>query len=820
MSRRSVGQTLAPVKLPRLVGTPITLLSLLALGGCMSRKPVLDASNGATSADRVTCDTLARRARWMPWLSEPGSRLVLNPTPGNQAPNLLPVDAPGMPVNLGYFVGEHPFTFRGFWDWSVARPAGAAAIEPVNLFSEPAAWHADAADLSWQPDQADVTIARGPVSFIERSVTADLGRTPWMLVDVPALAPGLVWAAKVNDGRGGPDIFLQRDTSKPGRYAYDLTAATGWRGERTFNVRLFAVGKTEAARPTVSFAHARLVAGGNVDALASDGVEWEPHRVTARANGGGVNAEAAIAFPDSDRVAQCLTITSGTGTLLLSGDASPGHVVDWRPDRGELEIIGDSFRAILTTSRPARLVGTWRDRRSFIESVSAADQAGQRADGCWSLAFDDVKAGDRIVVTARFAAMGDPVAATRLHPNDFDAIVDQRAEEWSSRLTRVPRPATFSLTAVDPHGVNAAQLRQSYYKAWAFLFSTILPPMPENGYPFPQIACGKASTWDEGHPRASASAQWESMIGIQLISLVEPEIAWRAYEGLMSLVDADGTMGGEGLPSRHAQTAWILYRRTHDADRLRKIYAPMKRMLLWKISDPRWIYKSQTPAGQKDAEFVVHALLDIEYARRIAVALEWPEEERFWAQQSTALAANYRQWFWDKPGAVPYRIYETSTGTRSDRGGSWTLQGLALPPEVLGVQERDSLLALLRRLRQSERPFLVPGLTKHATYLLAARGMMHYGRADEAREMLEAAARDVVRAGEFAETYEQGASSRPSGVTPSIFGAAMLIDALLLRNGIDVTGEKDYRAETTSQRFVGETVGRMFKAALVPSEKP
>ena len=40
-----------------------------------------------------------------------------------------------------------------------------------------------------------------------------------LTVDVDDLPAGVQWSAKVNDGAGGPDLFLVRDTRDAGRFA-------------------------------------------------------------------------------------------------------------------------------------------------------------------------------------------------------------------------------------------------------------------------------------------------------------------------------------------------------------------------------------------------------------------------------------------------------------------------------------------------------------------------------------------------------------------------------------------------------------------------
>ena len=376
----------------------LAALSLLAAIGCQSpreRSGTAMATDAPATRPFISCESLAQEVKWMPWLSEPGSRLVLNPTVGNQARNLTPATVPGLPMSLAYFVGERPVTMPGFWSWSVAKQGDAAAIKPHDLGADHAAWRVEGGSVGRDGTSARITIHPGPVAFIERSITADLSQTPWLLVTVPALPDGVSFAVKVNDARGGPDIFLQRDTRQPQTGAYDVAAATGWTGERTFNVRLFAVGKEGQH---VVFDAPKLVAGPDVTPLQSTGVTWEPHRVRAKAAGGGMRIESTIAFPHLDSVAQSITVTDGEGALVLSGDVSGGEA-HWDESRRELSIVYEHFTATLATSatgQPTRFGGVWRDRQRYLEGEAPT---AATPGGVWELAFD-VRSGDRVVVTA------------------------------------------------------------------------------------------------------------------------------------------------------------------------------------------------------------------------------------------------------------------------------------------------------------------------------------------------------------------------------------------------------------------------------------
>lgn len=147
---------------------------------------------------------------------------------------------------------------------------------------------------------------------------------------------------------------------------------------------------------------------------------------------------------------------------------------------------------------------------------------------------------------------------------------------------------------------------------------------------------------------------------------------------------------------------------------------------------------------------------------------------------------DYLAWFWATPGGRPHLMYNAKDNTRYAVGSAWSLQGLALPPALLPAAQRASLLRFFDAAKRSELPFLVPGLTRFPNTDLVVRGLWQYGRRGDADALAEAALRDVIRAGEFAEFYAQENPPRPDGVRPSTFGAAHVITWTLWRSGVDV----------------------------------
>lgn len=525
--------------------------------------------------------------------------------------------------------------------------------------------------------------------------------------------------------------------------------------------------------------------------LVETGHIWFPHKLEVSGEVAGQPGEIGIVtcLSDNSTVCQLLRVRSiQNPNLLLRGYLPRGQVV-WNEKEQTLTLKKDLFSVTMTFSRGVRWVGESPVNEETVTWYKAKLQAvGQ----IWSLAFDGVKPGDEIVVAARFvqtpATEKKPTNLTT-SPAMFRKAVTDREADWNRRLGSVPHPTDFNLRLIDPKGVTPDQIRRMYYRAWAFLIADILPLMTEKGYPYPQLACGKPSLWAGGHAKSSESAQWESFFAMQLYALVDPKCAWQAFEGMMSLVDERGTINGESLPSRHAQTAWVLYSLTGDKSRMRSVYPAMKRLLVFKASDPRWLYLNLIPEGTKDADFVVSALMDMRYMIRICRSLGMSNEVEFWNKQMRQLADNYHKWFFPQPGGETFQIYSETDKANGphNKADTWCLQGITLPPDILRESDKSVLISLYRSDMNKDIPFLISYFSKYPHRQFLADGLRLYGFFDDAALIGEATMRDVTRSGEFGEMYSEDEHPKAEGVVPSVFGAANIIDFTLRHNGIAVS---------------------------------
>jgi hypothetical protein len=393
--------------------------------------------------------------------------------------------------------------------------------------------------------------------------------------------------------------------------------------------------------------------------------------------------------------------------------------------------------------------------------------------------------GRRLAVTVRFADEDEEaVAAPALTDAQSGEALSRREAQWDAWLAKVPEPLSVDLLAsVNPKGATPEGICQAYYKAWVFTIQNVIPP-DKKRYPYPQLATGKPSLWDEGECRAPFSAAWESFLGAQFYAFVEPQTAVEAFKGLMSLVDADGMLGGESLPSRKAQTAIVLYHLTGDRQMLKETYPALCRYMAWRMKFSHWIYGALKPnLYWKDAEFVFSAIIDMERLAEIARLLGEPEEAKLWQEKRFAFYKESQKWFWATPQTEPVQNWCGNGPVPNQQDHAiWVTTALYME----GLLEGDYLASTLKKFDRFYDPsanFAGFGMPKYPDLSYSVYGLLAHGYAARARDVMEACIRDIVRAGApFAEQYV-GDDFRADGVRPSLFGSSMLIDFTLLMNG-------------------------------------
>lgn len=505
--------------------------------------------------------------------------------------------------------------------------------------------------------------------------------------------------------------------------------------------------------------------------------EWTPYALPFSADyGNGSCIEGADFFYDDNTVVRRLKLDKSE-RYLLSGYIK-GHVSFDR-----------KRETILVDSRDCKYAISVKGMKGISFYASAEDMKERKneianmEDARW-WAFE-IKGEKQINIAVAFALKTEPdeelVSNVRTTlRNDIDKAYTAQIRYWDDFLkNKIPHPANFDLISVDNKGVTSKQLRETYYKAWVLLAQNVLKPQEEE-FPYYQLVAGKASLWDEGHEAAPFSAAWESFVAMQLFAYIDVNISWSCLKGLLSLVDESGMLGGESLPSRKAHSAWVLYELSKDLKSLSEVYPAISRYLNWRLLNPRWIYTNMTPENEKDAEFVVSAIKDLEYMGLIANELGLKEDAKEWDKKKGEFVEQYKQWFWKTPQDLPCQHINHFKGR--DTHPIQITTGLYV--NELTSDYFESLLGLFYKYYDTDASFAGFNAPKYPDVDFTVYGLIEKGKDILARGIIEANLRDIIRAhGVYAETYTNDPEPQPGGVRPSIFGLAAMIDFTLLKNG-------------------------------------
>lgn len=796
------------------------LAGATALVGAPTRADAATAPTPPKS--RELAETASNQNRW---LSLPASRLVVNPYDFNSTRSPLDYSlGPDVPLNLGYYVGNEAARLNSLAGWR-PRIADEGSID--------VAWADEFDTLSgdWVAGQyVTATVGDGRLQLnlrqdspdwwgeLTRWVEVNLDASPYLQISVTSLADA--WGLQVRDASGAV-VTVQSDSNSTGVFTYNLAEITRWSGTKSIQLVL----RVAVWEKPAEFDFIRII--GVTPALGAAGstsAEWYPHELPFTASyDDGSTATGTDFFINVNSVARTVSFAGPTQRWSLTGVYAGAPT--WSEQTQTLTVVTPEYAYAIAFS--AALDGAALYYETLPELLS--DTGGTTtppASGYWAV---PIRPGGAMAVSVAFATAaegGATMARRRARAalgRDLDGVRGQQERFWDGFLASVPHPTNFAVQAVDPLGVTPAQVRHSYYAAWVFLHADVLPPLPEVDFPYPQLPTGKPSLWAEGADGAVASAQWESVLAMQFYAYVDPATAWGALKGMLSLVDDEGIIGGEGLPARKAQTAAVLYALTGDTAALRDIYPALRRHLLWQEANPRWVFKDLTPPDQKDAQFLASVLIDMAYARDIARLLGLPDDVRMWGQHRSTSFANYLEWFWETPTSEPIEWYVPSTGTRDKGNILWISCGFHLD---LWPDDSTQLDGMIRRFESRYNPdlpfagFAAPAeegtqrpevgtmaawagfvQPKYADTSYTIYGLLGLAQQtgdvrlrDWAVVLSNSCVRDVVRANEFAEVYTEFVPPKGAGVRPSFFGAGMVLDGVLMNNG--------YRMDLGTPAFV------------------
>ncbi len=723
------------------------------------------------------------------WMSVPYSRLVLNPynfNAGNELTHSDYSDRPSVPLNVGYL---DPYTTSGTGVWledilTLCSDAGTGGAEPEYLFAadfdDVKTWSksgGNRTELNADGECLTIKVLSGamePWQYASMPVNLDLSVHPTLTLTVEESEAS--WALKICEN-GSQDITLIGDTAKTGTFSLDLASMLGREDNFKGVIKIFEIGFDKTV--TVSRMDIMSLPDVKTDAVSYK-TGWQPECLTFSAKyENGTKIEGFDTFADPDTVLRKITLIEGPMVRIAAGLTGVTTVTG-----GGVTVDCGTYSYAIKTDRKAAL-------RYFGDATMLKAGVGELTDVSKAkfaeFSFADMKPGDS--VTIAFSLHSDAVKKSEVMKNATNAVNAENAAEaarnklaeyYIDLLNKIPMPSDFDLDLVKPQGTTAKKMEQMYEIAWVFLMQNVLPENPEIGYDYPQACCGKPGMWAYGDPKSAYSASWESFFGMQLLGYVDPETAWAALEGMISLVDDEGMLGGESLPSEKAHTAWLLYDLTGNKERLAGVYDGIGRYLDWRIENPRWIFQQTNDVNSADADFVVSALVDIEYMELIAEALGKTDDKAAWAKKHDDFLGMYYQWCFD--GDQTYQYCNKKTFARSFGNTIWITKGLLID----GIDEEHSKIIYDRFKREYNIDSPLAGFVtvKHPEQASAILGLAKYGKKTEAYSLAEIYARDICVCGMLSENYDVSKGAPiGTGVRPAMFGCATMIDCVLLMNG-------------------------------------
>lgn len=778
-----------------------------------------------------------------------------------------------------------PFRIKLWASNGGSGPAPSVTVKSMSIRTDSGtavAWSDDfETTAGWTPQNSDIslTAADGAATLAlsskagenyryvqSKAITADLGATPYLSVHVDSMTGGQ-WALKVNDGSGDKEV--RHDTTDTGELVFDLQKITGWTGTKTFSIKVFQIGKGTST----TFGRMSVHASSSAAVLSqADSVDysWTPASLsmTGHYSSGTISTEEYFDSTDVDAFVRSIDPEGlPEGSVPVVGGAFEGSGTTYDSTSNTITIVGE--HATRTIALPEGSVPTFYSSQAAAERDMGASATPTTTSGFWTA---DLSADAESVVGVGWAI--NAKSGNALSPSDADGPSNSRAGAlgaasraagslghwqsfWDGYVSSVPAVEDYSIQRVADGGVTADQMESFYYKAWVNLEMNVLPATPETGNQYLQLGTGKPSLWMHGTPGTRNVASWDSLLGMQQLVYTDPDASWDSFIGMMESVSMTGAeptdtngvgtdsspvigaLKGESLPSRKAQTAWILYSVTGDKDKLASIYDNLRANLIWASHNMRWIYGSNNYTDERDAEFVASLIYDLKFGSRIAELLGHEDDDTTFTTMITDLTKDYEDWFFpttqNSEGTVfptVQKVFLDTSRTSSpwsdptegpdyrDQEGRWVKAGwsfyttTALIADQLDDEYRQKVME--RFMRDYDDTEQLAGLGHFAvkapdmqltTYGLldgeaiggAATGAStstdSYSVAqlrDMATVIVNSFNRDMVKSGWFAEVYNStgdhkaGGTPNASGVRPSLFGISNYIDNIWIANGYRV----------------------------------
>lgn len=528
-------------------------------------------------------------------------------------------------------------------------------------------------------------------------------------------------------------------------------------------------------------------AGGNGQDAASVSTTWYPHKITYTAQynqPSGTTLNGYDFFVDNeDTIMRVLEVDGDTDKDLVLSGLVHGNSATWDSSQGVIHVVADAYDYVM------KIVGinTSGEAVSLTETPTVNNSE-------WRLTLQAGTGMKKYAIVFGFAAHGADTATEAISrvnsalSQSVDQTLTNTKNYYNTLLRKAPKPTKWGVQEVATGGVTADSHKLKYYEAWTFVLANYVKNIPEDNYDYPQVLCGKPSLWNGGNSSCPGTCAWESFFGYQFLAYMLPEEAWAAYEGLMSHVDASGDLPGECLPSRKAQTAWFLYAMDNNQNKLSDVYPAIKRYLQWREENPRWIWEWCDLPGEKDMEFVVSWLRDVDYAILICDVLGLSADKTMWENKQDAMMTNFRNWF-VTPDKI-YQYYFANTGAHY-----YSYRNEDLPHMIATALDiRDLPTDLAQRFKDYYLSYHdangpMSGFTKqkHPDSDFVFYGLLENEMYQEFKEYVNINLRECVKANPFAERMiVSNNACEVEGVMPSLFTACTVITSTFLNNRVRV----------------------------------
>jgi hypothetical protein len=288
------------------------------------------------------------------------------------------------------------------------------------------------------------------------------------------------WSLKVTRPATGDDVLvLQPDTPRTGLCEYSFERDLLPAGDLA--LRIYAVGQGKSV--WIRSLKVECVPGIAGSVASSVQSAWYPSRLSFQAH----YDTPALTITGTDFFAGPNTLVRILDASKPAGDASlglagglPGDTPVWNALAHTMSGAGGE---ITVAVRVVRLDGAGL-------AIHEMAQIPQAVPGGWRVEIPaPAEVGAHVAVIYGFStkASGEAEAVRQARSHgDGSSLREALAKcrsKWDDWLGLVPAPEKWGIRDVDAMGVTPEDNRRSYYGAWSFVISNVLPAMPENKYP-------------------------------------------------------------------------------------------------------------------------------------------------------------------------------------------------------------------------------------------------------------------------------------------------------------------------------------------------